>query len=293
VDLQLSEEQRWLAESLDELLARTDAERVWSSLVDFGALEPDLGAVELALVARGIGAHLTAVPFAETAAVRRGDSPIALVRGEKSAVAYAASVEWFAVASGPTLAIVPAAAAEIEPLTTLDPTLGTARVRIDEAAVGDVVVGADDVFGLAGVLVSAEAVGAAAAVLELAREYATQRRQFGRPIGGFQAVRHILADMYVEVESSWSSVLYAAAALDEREADSLQTASIAKAYAARSTHDVAHGALQVFGGVAFTAEHPAHRFLRRIVVRGSQFGSAREHERAIGRALAATFVSVS
>ena len=113
---------------------------------------------------------------------------------------------------------------------------------------------------------SAEAVGAAAAVLELARDYAAQRRQFGRAIGSFQAVRHILADMYVKVESAWSSVLYAAASLDEDEPEAARTAAIAKAYAARATQDVAHGALQVFGGIAFTAEHPAHRHLRRIVV---------------------------
>ena len=109
-------------------------------------------------------------------------------------------------------------------------------------------------------LAAAEAVGAAATVLELALRYAAQRRQFGHTIGSFQAIRHLLADMYVKVESSWSSVLYAAAALDEREPDSLRTASIAKAYSARATHEVAHGALQVFGGIAFTAEHPVHRY---------------------------------
>ena len=53
------------------------------------------------------------------------------------------------------------------------------------------------------------------AVLRLARDYAAERRQFGRTIGSFQAVRHLLADLYVKTESSWSSVLYSAAALDE------------------------------------------------------------------------------
>ena len=136
------------------------------------------------------------------------------------------------------------------------------------------------------VLATAEASGAAAAVLALACDYASQRRQFGRTIGSFQAVRHLLADMHMQVESSWSSVLYAAASLDENEPEALRTASIAKAFGARATRDVAHGALQVFGGIAFTLEHPAHRFLRRIVVRGEQFGTAAEHERALGRSLA-------
>ena len=66
-----------------------------------------------------------------------------------------------------------------------------------------------------------------------------------------------------------------------------QTAAVAKAYVARAAREVAHGALQVFGGIAFTEEHPAHRFLRRIVVREQQFGDAAHHEREIGRALAA------
>src|ERR1051325_7348169 len=94
--------------------------------------------------------------------------------------------------------------------------------------------------------------------------------------------------MLVQLESSWSSILYAAASLDEQTPDAARTAAIAKAYAARATQEVAHGALQVFGGIAFTAEHPAHRYLRRIVVRAGSFGSARDHERAIARTLASS-----
>ena len=179
---------------------------------------------------------------------------------------------------------------ESEP--TLDTSLKPARVGFESAGAEPLADGSsaaalvESLAAVAGVLAAAEAVGAAAAVLDLACAYAAQRRQFGQTIGSFQAIRHLLADMYVKVESSWSSVLYAAAALDEREPDSLRTASIAKAYAGRATHEVAHGALQVFGGIAFTAEHPAHRFLRRIAVRSGQFGTPREHERSLGRGLA-------
>ncbi|HEV2786259.1 MAG TPA: acyl-CoA dehydrogenase family protein, partial [Solirubrobacteraceae bacterium] len=135
-------------------------------------------------------------------------------------------------------------------------------------------------------LAAAEAVGAAGRLLDDACRYAGERRQFGRPISGFQALRHLLADMFVRQASSWSSVLYAAAALDEDADEAGRTASIAKAYVSRATREVAHGALQVFGGIAVTAEHPAHRFLRRIIVRGQQFGDAAHHERALGRELA-------
>ena len=90
--------------------------------------------------------------------------------------------------------------------------------------------------------------------------------------------------MYVRQASSWSTVLYAAAAFDDDLAEAGQTASVAKAYVSRAAREVAHGALQVFGGIAFTEEHPAHRFLRRIVVREQQFGDAAHHERELGRA---------
>jgi len=99
-------------------------------------------------------------------------------------------------------------------------------------------------------------------------------------------LRHLLADMHVRQSSAWSTVLYAAAALDDDLPDALPTAAVAKAYVARAAREVAHGALQVFGGVAFTEEHPAHRFLRRIVVREQQFGDAAHHERALGKMLA-------
>ena len=289
--------------------------------MEFGALDvagDGLGAVELALVARGLGAALAGVPFVETAAVRyavevpgvvapclsepgRGFAPArpatalaeGRVTGEKDNVTYASAVELFAcparTSGSVALALLRTTEACVEPQPTLDEQLAPARVRFEEAAVEDVVgdgTAVERIAAAGGVLASAEAVGAAGSMLELAREYAAQRQQFGRPIGSFQAVRHILADMFVRVESSWSSVLYAAASLDERATDAARTAAIAKAYAARATQEVAHGALQVFGGVAFTAEHPAHRYLRRIVVRGVSFGSAREHERAIGRALA-------
>jgi alkylation response protein AidB-like acyl-CoA dehydrogenase len=317
MNLQLTDEQTLLAESADELAARG---ATWAQLVEFGALEvgDGIGAVELALVARSLGRTLAALPFPESAALAYADaggrraalclaepgrSLVAgdpetsrdgsLVTGEKEGVAFAASADVLAVSvAGPGLLLVDrgGCGVSIEPAPTLDTTLEVARVTFDAAEGEPVDADVPRLAAVAGVLVSAEGVGAAAELLALARDYAAQRRQFGQTIGSFQAIRHLLADMYVKVESSWSSVLYAAASLDEHEPDALQTASIAKAYTARATHDVAHGALQVFGGIAFTAEHPAHRFLRRIVVRGSQFGSARDHERAIGRGLAPALV---
>jgi alkylation response protein AidB-like acyl-CoA dehydrogenase len=143
-------------------------------------------------------------------------------------------------------------------------------------------------IAIGALLAAAESVGAAERMLADARDYAAERRQFGRTIGSYQALRHLLADMYVRRASAWSTVLYAAAALDDGLPEAERTASIAKAYVARAAREIAHGALQVFGGIAFTEEHPAHRFLRRIIVRERQFGDAAHHERELGRALAAS-----
>lgn len=337
MDLELTDEQTWLREAVDELLARSagddglvpaaTGDAVWRELESFGALEvggeEGLGAVELALIAWALGRRLAAVPYVDSAALaysghRPGSVALGLaepgrsfapaepstafedgrIGGRKSAVAFAARVEALAVAAdspaGTVLALVSPAAdgVSLEPEPTLDPSLQPALVAFDDAEASVLVDAAqardvvETLAAVGGVLAAAESVGAASAVLELACAYAAQRRQFGQTIGSFQAIRHLLADLYVKVESSWSSVLYAAATLDEWHGDGRRTASIAKAYAGRSTLDVAHGALQVFGGIAFTAEHPAHRFLRRIVASGARFGTPRDHERILGHDLA-------
>ena len=221
--------------------------------------------------------------------------------GRKVAVEHAGAVDRLAVVAAfdgaPGLALVPADAAgvDVRPQPSLDATLPLSTVALSgvDVAAAPAVTGelAERVLGrlaaVAGLLAAAESVGAAERLLDDARQYASERRQFGRTIGSNQALRHILADMYVRTASSWSTVLYAAAALDDEIEDAEQTAAIAKAYVARAAREVAHGALQVFGGIAFTQEHQAHRFLRRIIVREQQYGDARHHERALGRALAA------
>lgn len=334
MDLQLTDEQTWLAESVAELIARTwgddglvagdSGPALWDALVEFGALETDaLGAVELALVARALGERLTAVPFTGSAALRYALSDdaglaasatvaVALsepgrsfaptdpsttfdgtrVTGEKAHVAFAAQAEQLVLpasgADGAQVVLVASAESgvQIDAEATLDTSLGLARVRLDAATARGLPVDLERLAAAAAVLASAEAVGAASALLAGAVEYAGRRRQFGRAIGSFQAIRHLLADLVVQVEASWSSVLYSAAALDEREPGSLQNASVTKAWSSRATLDVAHGALQVFGGVAFTAEHAAHRFLRRIAALGCLYGTAAEHERALGQRIA-------
>ncbi len=298
MDLELTDEQTMLSEALTTLLEREwlpaetahtatpeQRARLWSALQEF--FDEDLGAVELCLAARLFGAHLASTPFVGSAALRY----IGVPHEERVAIAlpampveHAAEVDRFAVVGEGTIALVAAAAAVIEPTASLD--IGTPLFAVTVA--GGEVREADvaRLSAIGALLAAAESVGAAERMLEDARAYAAERRQFGRPIGSYQALRHILADMYVRRASAWSTVLYAAAALDDELPDAQRTAAIAKAYVARAAREVAHGALQVFGGIAFTEEHQAHRFLRRIIVREQQFGDAAHHERELGRALA-------
>ena len=299
MDLELTDEQAMLSESLTTLLQRAwvppetahtataeQRQRLWEALDDFGLLGEGLGAVELCLAARLFGAHLASSPFLGSAALRyaTGIEARVAIAWHGTSVEHADAVDRFAIVDAGGVAL--AAAVTVEAASTLDAGVPMFTVTFDtvEALQAD----ATKLTAIAALLAAAESVGAAERMLDDARAYASERRQFGRTIGSNQALRHILADMYMRNVSAWSTVLYAAAALDDDLPEARETAAIAKAYVARAARTVAHGAMQVFGGIAFTEEHQAHRFLRRILVREQQFGDAAYHERELGRALAAS-----
>ena len=112
---------------------------------------------------------------------------------------------------------------------------------------------------------AADALGAARAVLQLAVEYAKVRRQFGQPIGAFQAVQHLCVDMYETVELARSGVIHALWAADAADRDERHLAAMrAKAFAGRLA-GVADNAIQVFGGIGYTWEHDAHLYFKRLL----------------------------
>ncbi|ARE37818.1 acyl-CoA dehydrogenase (plasmid) [Rhodococcus sp. BH4] len=127
-----------------------------------------------------------------------------------------------------------------------------------------------------------DALGAAQKLLDLSVEYATQRTQFDRPIGSFQAVKHHLANMALMVEASRASLWAGAVALDEGSRERRSAAvSAAAAYAGESTSTVAQTALQVHGGIGFTWEHDLHLLIRRIKVDELLNGSVSWHRRRL------------
>jgi alkylation response protein AidB-like acyl-CoA dehydrogenase len=129
----------------------------------------------------------------------------------------------------------------------------------------------------AAVLLAADALGAASTLLELTTAYVSERRQFGVPVGSFQAVKHAAAEMLVQVEGSRSAVYYAAWAVDAGAEGFDCDASIAKAYACAAAAAVADRALFLHGAIGYTWEHDLQLVFKRAKSDELLFGSSPAH----------------
>jgi alkylation response protein AidB-like acyl-CoA dehydrogenase len=129
-----------------------------------------------------------------------------------------------------------------------------------------------------------DALGAAARATQESAEYAKVRRQFGRPIGSFQAIKHMCADMAVAVETGRAAV---GLALDELVTGDAPTAAVstAKAYVGDTAVRVCTDAVQAHGGIGFTWEHDAHLWLKRALLDRALFGSSSWHRRRVADAV--------
>ena len=182
----------------------------------------------------------------------------------------------------------------IVPVRGLDPTAELARVALDGVVVlADAVVGrgapaaaavggATDRLALAAVV---ELCGAGAWMLDAAVEYAKTREQFGKPIGSFQAIKHMCADMLVRLEASRAAVQHAVRQVAANADDASVAVSVAKAFAAENIGLLAEDALQVHGGIGFTWEHPIHLYVRRAASVARLFGSGDMHRERVAVAI--------
>jgi alkylation response protein AidB-like acyl-CoA dehydrogenase len=128
---------------------------------------------------------------------------------------------------------------------------------------------------------AAEQVGGAQRCLDMAVAYAKVRHQFGRAIGSFQAVKHMCADMLLEVESARSAAYYAAWAAADGAADLPLVASLAKAHCSEAYFHVATSNIQVHGGIGFTWEHDAHLYYRRAKSAEVMLGMPASHREVV------------
>lgn len=143
-------------------------------------------------------------------------------------------------------------------------------------------------------LVAGFQLGIAEATLELANDYAKGREQFGQPIGGFQSIKHMLADMFVRQEVARASAYAAGATLDDPTVGEVQRAvSSAKLTAGEAAVKNARSCTQIHGGMGYTWEMPVHYYLKRAWLLESIFGTGEEHAEQVAASVErATHVSL-
>jgi alkylation response protein AidB-like acyl-CoA dehydrogenase len=212
--------------------------------------------------------------------------------GSEAFALEAGGADWLLVAADGALFVVEAGAPGLrcEPAESLDLTRSLARVTLDATPAqrlgsGDAraaLAGAADALAVGLV---ADGVGAAARALERAVEHAKQREQFGRPIGSFQAVQHLLVDMLQDVELARAAAAFALwAQAAAPAAESARASALAKAFASEALPRVGAGAIQVFGGIGVTFELDAHRYYRRLLSLSLLYGDAAHHLERIAAA---------
>lgn len=252
----------WLSERypLDRDLDGAQDDR-WSELAQLGWLdvaEAGLGFVEEALLLEEMGyslypgpylAHVIALPAVPT------DE-----RDRRWSVEVHGLTPWLGSVDR-VIAAGSAHDARGEELVSVDPSRPLGRLEHGD---GTPLAGALDV-SRARTAMAAEAVGIAQRALELGVEHAKTRRQFGKPIGVYQAVSHQLADTYADTELARSLVYWAAWCVAEDDEQARVAAAAAKAFATEAAVRACERSIQVHGGTGFTWEHPLHRFYKRAL----------------------------
>ena len=190
--------------------------------------------------------------------------------GQKSWVLHGRGADVMVVVLHDGLAVVDGAASgvNIQPIDGLDRTRRFASVRFadpDHERLGGGAVVAERVLDAASVLLAADAFGGAQRCLNAAVEYAKNRKQFGVTIGHFQAIKHQLADLALEIEPCRGLYWYAAHAFDHVPADAARFASLAKAHITERYVTGMRRIIEVHGGIGYTWECDLHVYLRRAV----------------------------
>lgn len=278
-----------------------------------------LGMVEMAIIAEAAGAQVAALPMlgslvlsaqaiaAGGSAAQQAELLPALLSGELIAgyvhdaalkadgnsltgaagfVAHGASAGLFIVTSntGAWTIRADAPGVTVTALTTMDQTRPYARVTL-AGAVGEPLDNPSAAITAAHraafIALSAEALGGAQACLDRTVAYAKERVQFGRAIGSFQAYKHRLADMMIEIEQARSAVYWAACAVDEGSDEAELALHAAKSFAADTYFMCAGNQIQLHGGIGFTWEHDAHLFFKRARAIQAMLGNGDWHREQI------------
>jgi alkylation response protein AidB-like acyl-CoA dehydrogenase len=236
--------------------------------------------------ARATGAILEAGANWDPAGVRM-TSANGNISGEKAFVTDAAVADFMVVAARDGVFVVDAKekGINVEPMAGMDLTRKLYCVHFEDVA-ADKLGNSSDLsraIDTATAALAAELVGGMQRTLDITVEYAKMRKQFGKPIGMFQAVQHQCADMYLELESSRSAAYYAGWTLEEGAPDAAIAVSIAKMYASDAARAVGNRGIQIHGGMGFTWENDLHLYYKRAKASETAFGDATFHRERIAR----------
>ncbi|MFE3281088.1 acyl-CoA dehydrogenase family protein [Nocardia sp. NPDC059239] len=186
-----------------------------------------------------------------------------------------------ATADGMALYSVPAADALLAQVVSLDMTRQLADVTLDDTAATLLIEDAEPAIRRAlqagAALLASEQVGLGRWCLDTTLGYLKQRRQFGRVVGGFQALKHRLADLATSLDCATAAARYAAATLAADDPDCDIAAAIAQAYCSDFAVTAAEEAVQLHGGIGMTWEYPVHLYLKRAKADQITFGTSGSH----------------
>ena len=177
--------------------------------------------------------------------------------------------------------------AEVAPVDSVDPTRSAARVSVGDDA-GETLGDGSACAGLGRALVSisSELVGICERALEMTVEYVKDRKQFGVPVGSYQAVSHRCAQMLLDTEKARATAAFAAWTADADPEQLAEAAAMAKASASQAGREVTASAIQAHGGIGFTWEADVHWLYKRAHVDASLLGGAKRHRAQIASILA-------
>jgi alkylation response protein AidB-like acyl-CoA dehydrogenase len=211
--------------------------------------------------------------------------------GTVTSVAGALAADLLLVPAGEVLYLVEAGAFTRTPVVALDQTRPLADLTLDGVPGRQVAAGMDATAAVAAgllagaALLASEQLGVADWCLETTVAYTKTRTQFARPVGSFQALKHRLADLWVEISQSRSVARYAAGCLATDDPDLPIAAALAQAHCAPTALHAAEECVQLHGGIGFTWEHPAHLYLKRAAAAHLTFGAPTQHRSTLATLL--------
>lgn len=285
-----------------EMVREPHVPELWKRVGEMGVLgmRRELGEVDLVLLLEEAGRALLPGPFLATAAVgvpalaeagneqwlepvSSGDAVLALgLQGEP--VAFADVADVLLLGADGALHAVPRDRVRLEPVESFSRARPLFRVLWEPADSERLDVRIEESLERAAFAAAAEAVGVAARLIDMAAEYARQREQFGRPIGSFQAVKHLLANALVKLEFARPAVYAAAWSLATGAPDRGGAVSLAKALASDAAMLAARNSLQVHGAIGYTEEHHLRMWLKAAWALSLAYGDSARHRMRVSAA---------